>query len=111
MPRRRPRRVPLTEPVRSCEKWTTNVIWPAPIDQRLKQLVEQAIDAGEPELLSRSELLAALVLTAPNDAAALRAILERYRQARVRDCRVGKTAVTGNVIVLAERRPGRPKRG
>jgi hypothetical protein len=100
----------MTDTVRFCEKWATNVTWPAPVDERLKALLEAAVEAGEAHPLSRSELLAALVCTAPADGDALRQMLDRYRRAKVGDIAIrppGSDVADQDVIVLSERRPGR----
>lgn len=107
MPRRHPREARPEEKLRQCERWTTNVSWPAPIDQRLTRLVQVAVDAGEAESLSRSELLAALVLHAPKSGAKLRGILDRFRRAPAKEALVRDDDLRDDVIILEERRPGR----
>ena len=109
MPRKHPREIRHDEVVRECEKLPTSVMWPAPIDKRLSALVDLAIDAGEPDTLSRSELLAAVVLAAPADGETLSALLRTYRKARAGHAVVGSDARGGrsNVIKLEARRPGR----
>ena len=107
MPRRRPQETPPGRSIRLCERWTTNVSWPAPVDRRLTALVDLAIDEDESENLTRSELLAALVLDAPNDGAKLCEVLRRYRRAKAKDAAVGGESELRNVLLLPERRPGR----
>ena len=109
MPRKHPREIPHAEVIRKCERWATNVMWPAPIDQRLSGLVDLAIDEGEQDTLSRSELLAALVLAAPSDGESLVALLRKYRKALVGQSviRHAREPKGGTVISLGERRPGR----
>jgi hypothetical protein len=100
--------------VRDCERWTSSIAWPAPIDLRLKELVDRAIDAGEAHTLSRSELLAALVAVAPTDGEKLREALVWYRKATVADVATGASRPsddrTTNIIVLETRQPGRRPR-
>jgi hypothetical protein len=113
MPRKHPGKIAGSDVLRHCERWPTNIVWPAPIDMRLSALVQLAIAAGEQDSLTRSELLAALVLSAPADGERLREMLLHYRKARAADARTaGKRTATrdGNVIVLEERKPGRRAR-
>jgi hypothetical protein len=109
MPRKHPREIPHAEIVRHCEKWPTNIMWPAPIDMRLSSLVDLAVEAGEPDALSRSELLAALVLAAPADGEKLESLLRAYRKAKVGQAAIRKNDESPgtNVITLEGRRPGR----
>jgi hypothetical protein len=113
MPRKYPGRIAGSDPLRRCERWPTNVVWPAPIDMRLSALVRLAVEAGEQDSLTRSELIAALVFVAPADGAQLHEILLKYRRAKAADARVGgkqAAAREGNVIVLEDRKPGRRSR-
>lgn len=105
MPRKHPREISHTEVVRQCEKWPTSIVWPAPIDVRLSGLVDLAVDAGEQDTLSRSELLAALVLAAPADGQQLADLLRAYRKARVARSVIHRSEA--DVITLEGRRPGR----
>jgi hypothetical protein len=109
MPRKHPREISHAEVIRKCERWATNVMWPAPIDQRLSGLVDLAIDEGEQDTLSRSEMLAALVLSAPGDGEGLVALLRNYRKATVGHSVIRRAHEPegGTVISLGERRPGR----
>ncbi len=93
--------------LRDCERWPTNIVWPAPIDERLRTLVEAAVSVGENPSLSRSELLAALVFGATNDGLELSALLRRYRTAKARDTLPLPVDTAGQVISLSARRPGR----
>jgi hypothetical protein len=109
MPRKHPREIAHGEVIRQCERWPTNIMWPAPIDQRLSGLVDVAIRDGEQDSLSRSELLAALVLAAPIKGEELAKLLRAYRKATVGQSvvRSGDEPTNAKVIKLAERRPGR----
>jgi hypothetical protein len=109
MPRKHPREIPHAESIRHCERWPTNIMWPAPIDMRLSSLVDLAVEAGEQDTLSRSELLAALVLAAPADGDKLASLLRAYRKANVGQSAVRKNDESPgtNVIRLEARRPGR----
>jgi hypothetical protein len=55
----------------------TSVLWPAPVDQRLNELLDR-LQATAPGETSRSRLLAALVTAAPNDPLRLRELLDAY---------------------------------
>ena len=106
MSRKRPREIDVTERLRDTEKWSSSLSWPAPIDMRLSGLVDLAIDAGE--ALSRAELLAALVLSAPADGEQLGKLVRSYRTSLVGAARIARGGEPEkNVIVLAERKPGR----
>ena len=109
MAKRGRRSVSPDEPVRRGERWTTSISWPAAVDERLRSLTEEAIEAGEADTLARNELLAALVCAASSDGAALRSILQKYRQATVADIQVVgmETDPVDGVIYLQERKPGR----
>lgn len=108
MPRRHRREISLTEVVRQCERWPTNVVWPAPIDERLNGLLDLAVEAGEADSLTRSELIAALVLAAPADGDKLAALLRGYRKAKVCDAVIKAPGQSeGRIITLRDRKPGR----
>lgn len=90
--------------VEKCEPVQTNVRWPAPVDQRLNELLSQLSTAGEEA--TRSQLLAALVANAPTVGVELAGLLIKYRQ-----------TTAGNIvlqrqgpIVILDRRPGRRPR-
>ena len=103
----RPRRaIPLDGKIRHAEKWQTNVSWPAPIDERLSDLVDLAVEAGESDTLSRSEILAALVFAAEPSGLLLREQLSSFRTADVREALI-RPPDGPNVIELRVRRPGR----
>ena len=108
MSRRRPRRIDADEPLRHSEKWSTSILWPAAIDERLGALLDLAVDEGsEGERLSRAELLAALVLAAPSHGGALSELLRNFRKANVGDAIVTRAGEPrAKVILLRERRPG-----
>jgi hypothetical protein len=77
----------------------------APIDVRLKELVNLVKAKGH--RLDGCELVAALILTAEEDADALMERVLRYRTATVADASVAGA----QVVELAERRRGRMGRG
>lgn len=97
--------------VRRGERWTTSISWPAVIDERLRALVDVAIEAGETDSLARNELLAALVADAPADGVALRQLLSSYRQMQVRELILPPMAQGAGVVYLSDRQPGRRRAG
>jgi hypothetical protein len=90
-----------TTPIERCPPLQTNIWWPAPVDQRLNELRELLLRAGYE--VSRSQLLAALVTSAPNRSRDLELLVRQYKE---------KTA--GAVVLQAkgaireqDRKPGR----
>jgi hypothetical protein len=94
-------------PLRSCQKVQSSMYWPAPIDARLNQLVDAAVEAGE--RLSKADVIGALVLVAPNDPEELGRLVRAYRRTKAGD--ILRAPVGADVIVFEERRSGqRPHR-
>jgi hypothetical protein len=78
---------------------------PGPLSARLDALVEMARKSGE--RTNRKELLAALVLAAPESGASLSRIVRRYRRVRIADAFVqGEDQAT----FLDPARPRGPRR-
>jgi len=100
---------PLDSLLRDSDTWSTSMHWPAPLHRRLDDLVDLAVAAGEPTALSRAELVAALIFSAPEIGDQLREMLRRFRVAKVLETVVGRDslATDSKVITLASRRPGR----
>lgn len=91
--------------VERCPAVQTNVMWPAPVDQRLNELLGRLADAGSGDT-SRSRLLAALVAGAPADPDQLRELLHTYGRLTA-----GAVVLQRNgPIDLPVRRPGRRPR-
>lgn len=89
-----------------CEQQPTSIGFVAPINERLDQLVELADEEGA--RTNRKELLAALVLAAPEAGVALRDVVLSYRTSRARDAAVA--ADPTRVLELRRHRPGpRPR--
>jgi len=65
---------------RAAVKKATTFSLPSHIHNRLDALVSLAINAGESDGLTRSELLAALIFAASNDGNKLCELLVRYRR-------------------------------
>lgn len=97
---------PLDELLGRVEEGSTTMKWPAPLHQRLNELVDLAVAAGEKT--SRSELTAALVLNAVEDGQELGRLIHNLRLARVRDVLVNRAAIgkDAKVITLVGRSPG-----
>ena len=91
--------------IESCPKVQTSVSWPAPVDQRLNELIDEfsAVSAGD---ISRSRLLAALVATTPNSGSELEQLVKRYRALTAGEVVLQETGP----IALPDRRPGRRAR-
>lgn len=101
------RELPLDALARDTERSGTSLVFPAAIHERLDWLVAAAVGAGEDRRLSRTEIVAALVASAPQDGRALRESLETYRTSTVGDLLIGDHAEVGdNVVALNARRPG-----
>lgn len=94
-----------TTRIEQCPPVQTNVMWPAPVDQRLNELLDRLAAAGEGDT-TRSRLLAALVAGAPSDPDVLREMLSTYGQLTA-----GKVVLQPRgPIDLPVRRPGRRPR-
>ena len=84
-----------------CAPVQTNVRWPAPVDQRLNELLDRLTAAGGEA--TRSQLLAALVAKAPASGADLANLLAEYKRTTA-----GKLVLQPRgQIVMQRRRPGR----
>jgi len=88
-----------------CQEQPASLSFVAPINERLDQLVELADEAGA--RTTRKELLAALILAAPDSAVALRDAVLTYRTSRARDAAVQSDP--DRVLELRPHRPG-PRR-
>lgn len=109
---RRTKDFPLDERVYDADRWATSFQIQAPVLQRLEELLERAIEAGESRSVTRPELLAALICAAPDDGGELRKQLERFRLAKTRDVLVrAKTLKDDDKVIPIERfRAGRRAR-
>jgi len=97
--------IPRATRIERCPAVQTNVRWPAPVDQRLNELLGRLADAGDGQT-TRSRLLAALVAGAPTDPEELRAVLLVYGQLTA-----GKVVLQrSGPIEQPVRRPGRRPR-
>jgi len=90
--------------IERCPSVQTNVRWPAPVDQRLNELLERVAAAGAEA--TRSQLLAALVSEAPADHSELDELLRIYRLKTAG----GIVLQRRGPILLLPRQPGRRPR-
>jgi len=82
----------------------TTVYWPAPVDQRLNEVLDVLGRSGIS--ISRSELLAALVAACPPEVGALSEVLSAYWRNTV-----GEVVLQNRgAVVVPPRRPGRRPR-
>lgn len=81
---------------------------PEPLQQRLIELCDSVYDAGEPRRPTKADLLAALILAAPEDPQELVALIATYGRATVGDALLARPT-DGEVIDFAPRTPG-PRR-
>jgi hypothetical protein len=97
--------IPRATQIERCPAVQTNVMWPVPVDQRLNELLDRLARSGE-ATTSRSRLLAALVASAPSDAAQLATLLQEYGRLTA-----GKVVLQpAGPIEAHSRRPGRRPR-
>jgi len=81
---------------------------PEPLHRRLLDLCDLVYEAGQPQRPTKADMLAALILAAPEDPGALVDLLQRYGRAQVRDALIA--VPEGEVVEFAERTSG-PRRG
>lgn len=103
MPKRDVDRLDLSLRLSDCEETSAAVEWAIPLHHRVDQLVTLAEDSGE--RTTRKELVAALVLAAPEDADELSRLLRAYRTSLARDALLA-VPHGENVIELPRRGPG-----
>lgn len=82
---------------------------PEPLHARLIELCDLVYEAGEHHRPTKAEMVAALILAAPEDPARLVELLRGYGRARVADAPVGRSE-EGDVVVFPQRTSG-PRRG
>jgi hypothetical protein len=80
---------------------------PVPLSRRLDGLVQRAEEAGA--RVYRKDLVAALILGAPDTPEELLALFTRYRRARAADAELGD-GEAGDVLRLERPKPGRRPR-
>lgn len=86
--------------IERCPRIQTNVRWPVPVDIRLNELLGRVTSLGE---ISRSQLIAALVSSAPSEPDRLREIVEEYRSRTAGEVVLRRTGP----ISPQKRKPGR----
>jgi len=82
---------------------------PEPLHRRLIDLCDAVYEAGEPHRPTKADMLAALILAAPEDPVSLLEILRQYGKAQVGDAMLTQSD-EGDVIELTPRTSG-PRRG
>jgi hypothetical protein len=87
--------------IEKCAPVQTNVRWPAPVDQRLNELLDRLAEAGSDA--TRSQLLAALVAQAPTSGTDLANLLAEYKRTTAGEL----VLQPRGQIVIPRRRPGR----
>jgi hypothetical protein len=85
----------------SCDEQAITIGLPGPLNERLDRLVELADAEGA--RTNRKELVAALVLAAPESAAELASAVIGYRKAKARDA-----AVSGDLAAVLQFRRHQP---
>jgi hypothetical protein len=96
-----------SRPLRHVEERAIGLQVPVPISKRLDVLVERAEAAGI--RVYRKDLVAALILAAPDSSEELMELLVRYRRATASDAAVDSHG-TADVLSLDRARPGRRPR-
>jgi hypothetical protein len=91
-------------PVEQCPSVQTSVWWPTPVDIRLNELVDRMTASGGE--ISRSQLLAVLVSSAPTNDAQLHELLRKYKRRSAGSIVLQR----GTEIVPPPRRRGRRPR-
>jgi hypothetical protein len=82
---------------------------PEPLHRRLMELCDAVYEAGEPQRPTKADMLAALILGAPEDPAKLIDLLREYGRARVGQAMLSRPS-EGAVLEFAPRTSG-PRRG
>ena len=101
--------IPSGTPLRECPERPIGVSVPASISARLDALVDLAEEAGP--RLYRKDLVAALILAAPENGEELAELFLQFRRATVDDAAVSDDQLA-HVLDLRRRRPGpRPRAG
>lgn len=90
----------------ACQQRSVTIGLPGPLNERLDRLVELADEEGA--RTNRKELLAALVLAAPESEAQLDELVRTYRKARARDAAVAEDL--GSVLAFKRHQPGPRKK-
>jgi hypothetical protein len=87
--------------IRGLPKVQTVLRWEEPVEQRVVALVHLAEDLAA-ENTSKSELVAALVMAAPEDGEAISRLIRTYRRSTMGDALVAGA----EIVELGIRRPG-----
>jgi hypothetical protein len=90
----------------ACQQRSVTIGLPGPLNERLDRLVDLADEEGA--RTNRKELLAALVLAAPESGAQLDELVRTYRKARARDAAVAEDL--SSVLAFKRHQPGPRKK-
>lgn len=92
----------------NCPEKRVGLDLPAPISERLDDLVRLAQATGE--RTNRKELLASLILAAPGGGEAISALVKTYRQSPARAARLDENADEPTISIRSHRPGPRPRR-
>lgn len=102
------RRISADTPLPECPEKRIGLSLPAPISERLDDLVTLAEQTGE--RTNRKELIASLILAASTTGEEVAALLRNYRQAKARDARPGGATAEATIVIRSHRPGPRPRR-
>ena len=102
--------VDASTPLRRSPTKPISMTWPSLLSERLDALVDILEEAGV--TTNRSELAAAVVLSAPESPDELEALIKRYKTAKAADATLDAGVNPGGILTLTRHGPGpRPRRG
>lgn len=91
-----------------CPEKSVGLALPAPISDRLDELVRLAEAAGE--RTTRKELVASLILAAPSSGEDVSVLLRTYRRSKARAARIAGSPETETIAVRSYGPGPRPRR-
>jgi hypothetical protein len=102
------RRISADTLLRDCPEKRVGLDLPAPLSERLDDLVRLAEDVGD--RTNRKELMASLILAAPEAGESLSALLRAYRQASARAARLDESTDESTIGIRTYRPGPRPRK-
>jgi hypothetical protein len=102
------RRISADTPLPECPEKRIGLSLPAPINDRLDDLVTLAEQTGE--RTSRKELVASLILAAPTGGVDVSDLLRSYRLANARTARLNSSGEESTIAIRSHRPGPRPRR-
>src|SRR5689334_10504669 len=102
------RRISADTPLPECPEKRIGLSLPAPISERLDDLVTLVEAAGE--RTNRRELVASLILAAPAEAEEISVLLRNYRRGTARDAQLVANTDQQTIAVRSHRPGPRPRR-